>query len=78
MRLLNAFACKCVLLLIWLYQRSLGYVMGGQCRFYPTCSEYARIVFGRFGFFTALRLTIWRLLRCQPLAKGGEDLPPDA
>lgn len=77
MRWLNTLACTFALLLIKLYQRTLGYVLGGRCRFYPTCSEYARIAFGRFNFFTALCLTVWRLLRCQPLAKGGEDLPPE-
>ena len=27
--------------LIWCYQRTLGPLFGGQCRFHPTCSHYA-------------------------------------
>ena len=77
MRPLNTLACRAALSLITLYQHSLGYLLGGRCRFYPTCSEYAKICFTRLGFFRALRLTLWRLLRCQPLAKGGEDPPPE-
>ncbi|MCH9705282.1 MAG: membrane protein insertion efficiency factor YidD [Proteobacteria bacterium] len=78
MQILNKLACRLAILLILGYQRSLGLLLGGRCRFYPSCSEYARIVFTRFNFFTAFRLTLWRLLRCQPLCKGGEDLPPEA
>ncbi len=58
------------------YQLILSPFLGGQCRFYPTCSDYAITVFTRFNFFYACWLTLWRLLRCHPLCKGGEDLPP--
>lgn len=76
MRFLNAVFCRIALLLIAAYQRTLGLLLGGRCRFYPSCSEYAKTVFTRFNFFHALALTLWRLLRCQPLCKGGEDYPP--
>ena len=33
------------LLMLTLYQHSLAYLTGGQCRFYPSCSEYAYICF---------------------------------
>ena len=73
---LNRGGCRLAILLIIAYQRTIGVVLGGRCRFYPTCSEYAKIVFSRFNFFHALWLTSWRLLRCQPLCRGGEELPP--
>lgn len=76
MRFLNMMMCRFAVGLIIAYQYTLGRLLGGRCRFYPTCSEYAKIVFTRFNFFYALYLTCHRLLRCQPLCKGGEDPPP--
>ena len=33
---------RCVLIgLIWMYRVSLAWVLGGRCRFYPSCSQYA-------------------------------------
>lgn len=59
------------------YQKTLGVLFAGRCRFTPTCSEYAKISFSRHPFPRALRLTIWRLLRCHPFCPGGEDPPPE-
>lgn len=60
------------------YQKTLGGLFAGRCRFSPTCSEYAKISFTRFSFLRALFLTLWRLARCHPFCPGGEDLPPPA
>ena len=62
--------------LIAAYQLVLSPLMGGGCRFTPTCSEYARHVFQSRSFPSAALLTIRRLLRCHPFSPGGEDLPP--
>ena len=48
-------------------------VVGGGCRFYPTCSRYSAEAFGRYGKLKALRLTAARLLRCHPFSRGGYD-----
>ena len=58
---------------IRLYQQSLGKLIGGQCRFHPTCSAYAVECFERFGFFHALGKSIWRIARCNPMSKGYFD-----
>jgi len=58
------------------YQCTLGPVMGGQCRFAPTCSQYAIDAFRRHGFFRASWLTVRRLLRCHPWCEGGNDPVP--
>jgi uncharacterized protein len=55
------------------YQRSLGYVMGGQCRFYPSCSNYGLDALRTKPSWRALPLIAWRIARCQPLCKGGWD-----
>ena len=45
----------------------------GQCRFRPTCSDYALAAYQHYNFITASRKTTWRLLRCNPFNSGGYD-----
>ena len=47
------------------------------CRFSPTCSAYAIEAFQKRGFFVGIILTVWRILRCQPLCPGGYDPVPE-
>ena len=49
----------------------------GRCRFWPSCSDYAGTAFRRLPFFRALRLTLLRLLKCNPWHPGGIDPPPE-
>ena len=44
-----------------------------SCRYVPTCSEYAAEAVARKGFFYGSALALWRVLRCNPLARGGYD-----
>jgi len=46
------------------------------CRYHPTCSSYSRQAFKKHNFFYASILSIWRILRCNPLSKGGYDPVP--
>lgn len=48
----------------------------GFCRFSPTCSEYARQALLKHGFFTGTLLAAWRVLRCNPFSRGGNDPVP--
>jgi hypothetical protein len=50
---------------------------GGACRFQPTCSEYAAVAVERHGPWRGLALAVWRLLRCNPLSRGGLDPVPE-
>lgn len=61
--------------LIKLYQTTLGPALGGQCRFYPSCSEYSRLVILKYGLVRGAGLTLWRLAKCNPLHPGGVDEP---
>jgi putative membrane protein insertion efficiency factor len=55
---------------------STGIVSGGCC-FQPTCSEYATLALAQHGLMRGLWLTLRRLLRCHPFARGGWDpVPP--
>lgn len=56
------------------YQQFISPLLGqGKCRYHPTCSQYALQAFGQYRFSTALLLTLWRILRCNPFSAGGED-----
>ncbi|MEJ2130127.1 MAG: membrane protein insertion efficiency factor YidD [Gammaproteobacteria bacterium] len=63
--------------LIKFYQWTLSPLLGPRCRFYPTCSEYAREAIERFGVMKGTWLAFGRLLRCHPLHPGGVDLVPE-
>lgn len=66
-------------LLLWLlraYRLVLSPWMGGQCRFEPSCSNYATACVERFGAARGSWLTVRRLARCHPFCDGGYDPPP--
>jgi len=59
------------------YQILLSPLLGGHCRFHPTCSEYARDAIAEHGAARGSWLAISRILRCHPLSRGGFDpVPP--
>lgn len=47
-----------------------------QCKFLPTCSEYAYVAVVRHGWLRGGWLALRRLARCHPLSKGGLDPVP--
>ena len=47
--------------------------MGSNCRFYPTCSEYAVQSLERYGTIKGMWLSFKRVLRCNSLFTGGYD-----
>ena len=62
---------------IRLYRVTLSGTLGGQCRFYPSCSHYAEDAILARGFVCGWGLATWRILRCNPFGKGGlEPAPP--
>jgi putative membrane protein insertion efficiency factor len=60
------------------YQLTLGSVLGGQCRFTPSCSAYAMQAFATHGATRGAALAATRILRCSPLCAGGHDPVPPA
>ena len=58
------------------YQKHLSPKKAPCCRFTPTCSAYAIEALERHGAFFGLLLAVWRVLRCNPLCKGGYDPVP--
>ncbi|MHC4982886.1 MAG: membrane protein insertion efficiency factor YidD [Planctomycetota bacterium] len=58
---------------IRLYQMWLSPFLGRQCRFVPTCSNYFLQAVEKHGAVRGSLMGIWRLVRCNPLSKGGFD-----
>ena len=64
-------------MLVRLYQLTLGHLMGGHCRFQPTCSHYSIEALKTHGALRGTWLTLRRLLRCHPFGGAGFDpVPP--
>jgi len=55
------------------YKRWVSPAFPPSCRYVPTCSEYAMEAVERYGALHGGALAAWRLLRCHPLVKGGND-----
>jgi putative membrane protein insertion efficiency factor len=66
---------KLLLKFLWLYQKFFTLIGYGSCRYYPTCSEYARINFENNSLLTAFYNTFTRILRCNQLFDGGIEHP---
>jgi uncharacterized protein len=62
-----------VILLIRLYQHSVGRLLTPRCRFHPSCSEYAVQAIEMHGLVRGAPRAAWRLLRCGPWSAGGID-----
>jgi len=66
-----------LLVLVRFYQVFLSPFLGGACKFYPTCSNYACEAIARHGARQGARLALKRLGRCRPFTPGGFDPVPD-
>ena len=63
---------------VWAYRFTLAPFLGvGQCKYHPSCSQYAIDVYKEFGLFKGTVLAGWRLLRCNPWSRGGVDYAHD-
>jgi len=64
---------KLILSIIHFYQKYLSILSHGSCRYYPTCSSYAKTQFENNNIFYALFYSTLRILKCNPLFEGGFD-----
>lgn len=71
------FMSKLLIKLIEFYQKNISPAKIPCCRFTPTCSAYAIEALRVHGFFKGTALSIWRMLRCNPLCRGGYDPVPE-
>ena len=57
------------------YQKFISPIYPPSCRYYPTCSQYSIEAVEKYGVAKGLLKAVWRVLRCNPFAKGGIDKP---
>ena len=62
--------------LLNVYKRLISPFLPAACRYVPSCSEYTAEAVAKHGFFRGTALGLWRLLRCNPFARGGYDPVP--
>jgi putative membrane protein insertion efficiency factor len=61
---------------ITLYQKLVSPMVPPSCRFFPTCSEYAKDAIVKHGIARGSYLAARRILRCHPFHPGGYDPVP--
>ena len=64
---------KCIINLINIYKYLISPLLGNNCRFLPTCSEYTKDSIIKFGLVYGVWLGLKRIVRCHPWGKGGYD-----
>jgi uncharacterized protein len=62
--------------IICCYKKIISPLLPAACRFYPTCSNYAIAALKKHGFFKGSWLAFIRVIKCNPLNKGGYDPVP--
>ncbi len=68
---------KTAIAMIRFYQKYLSPLkVYTHCKYTPTCSEYAAQAIQKYGVLKGGLMAVWRILRCNPFAKGGYDPVP--
>ena len=67
---------KLLIKLIRFYQKFISPLLGQNCRFYPTCSQYAIEALSNHGALKGSSLAIKRILKCNPWGGYGIDNVP--
>ena len=60
---------KLLINLLIKYKRNISPIIKPDCRFTPTCSEYAILALEKYSLIKAASLIMFRLVRCNPLTK---------
>lgn len=68
---------KILIAMVRFYQKYISPLKKhGTCTYTPTCSQYAIEAIQKYGALKGGIMAIWRILRCNPFAKGGYDPVP--
>jgi len=76
MRRIKSIPKRFMLWLVRFYRVAISPMHRPCCRFIPTCSQYALEAIEKYGAFKGGYLALRRILRCNPLCKGGYDPVP--
>jgi putative membrane protein insertion efficiency factor len=68
---------KFLILILSIYRSLLSPFLGYNCRFFPSCSQYAVEAIERHGTLKGTWLALRRVLRCHPWYPGGVDPVPE-
>ena len=71
--MINKFLTFSVISLINLYKYLISPLLGNNCRFLPTCSEYTKVAIIKFGLIKGTSLGFKRIIKCHPWGKSGHD-----
>ena len=71
--MIKSICTKCVINLINIYKYLISPLLGNNCRFLPTCSEYTKESIIKFGLVKGVWLGLKRIVKCHPWGKGGHD-----
>lgn len=66
---------EAMIALVRLYQLLLSPLLGKNCRFEPSCSQYFILAVRKHGAIRGAFLGAWRIVRCNPFCRGGYDPP---
>ena len=75
--MLNKFIIFPFILFIRVYQLIISPMLGSNCRFIPTCSEYAMESLREYGLIKGIFLSIKRIGKCHPWGSHGYDPIPN-
>lgn len=62
-----------LIFLVVLYRATLGRLLGGHCRYQPSCSQYAMDAVNKYGAWSGTWRATKRICRCHPWAGSGYD-----
>jgi uncharacterized protein len=67
---------RVLLSVLAVYRYAISPMLGRNCRFMPSCSEYAAEAISRHGSLRGSWLAVRRVMRCHPWNPGGYDPVP--
>lgn len=65
-----------IIYLIKFYQLTISPLIGKNCRYSPTCSNYCILSLKKYGLIKGSYLSIKRILSCHPFGGSGHDPVP--
>ncbi len=72
---LGEFIRKLLIAMVRFYQRALSPLLGSNCRFSPSCSQYTIEAIEKYGAIRGIWKGVKRIARCHPFSTGGYDPP---